>query len=313
MNILVTGIAGDIGSSICKILKGQSFINNIIGADIHTDHLHTSYCNKFVLMPRVKEANYLKSLKEIIKSHEIDIVIPSFEEEQKFLSKSYADRNIDGSKIVLADDNSLLIGFDKLKTSNFLKDNNFPYPWTFPLPENNPKTYPCILKNRFSSGSKDIKIIYDDENIESYKKIYNDFIWQEYIDVRNEEYTCGVYRSKKKEVRIIIFKRRLSLGITMYAEVIKNKTIYNLCENVAHKMNLFGSINIQLKLKSGTPIIFEINPRFSSTVIFRHLLGFEDLIWSIHENTNNELPNYNEREIENFKMYRQFREIITTY
>ena len=30
-------------------------------------------------------------------------------------------------------------------------------------------------------------------------------------------------------------------------------------------------------------MIFEINPRFSSTVLFRHLMGFEDVLWSIQD------------------------------
>ena len=31
------------------------------------------------------------------------------------------------------------------------------------------------------------------------------------------------------------------------------------------------------------PMIFEINPRFSSTVYMRHKLGFTDVIWSLKE------------------------------
>jgi carbamoyl-phosphate synthase large subunit len=30
-------------------------------------------------------------------------------------------------------------------------------------------------------------------------------------------------------------------------------------------------------------MIFEINPRFSSTVLMRNYLGFTDLLWSIEE------------------------------
>ena len=30
-------------------------------------------------------------------------------------------------------------------------------------------------------------------------------------------------------------------------------------------------------------MIFEINPRFSSTVLMRNYLGFTDLVWSIEE------------------------------
>ena len=53
---------------------------------------------------------------------------------------------------------------------------------------------------------------------------------------------------------------------------------------IAESLDLFGSINIQLRLveKEG-PMVFEINPRFSSTVGMRHMIGFSDLIWSIEE------------------------------
>ena len=43
------------------------------------------------------------------------------------------------------------------------------------------------------------------------------------------------------------------------------------------------AFNIQLRFKNGLPMIFEINPRFSSTVYARHILGFPDLaIWVGH-------------------------------
>jgi len=46
---------------------------------------------------------------------------------------------------------------------------------------------------------------------------------------------------------------------------------------------LQGSMNIQLILTDSGPRIFEINPRFSSTVLMRHKLGFCDFLWSLDE------------------------------
>ena len=57
-------------------------------------------------------------------------------------------------------------------------------------------------------------------------------------------------------------------------------------------LKLEGSINIQLRFRVDEPIIFEINPRFSSTILFRHLLGFKDLIWSIEDANNQQISNY---------------------
>lgn len=47
--------------------------------------------------------------------------------------------------------------------------------------------------------------------------------------------------------------------------------------------------NIQLRTNEGEAIAFEINPRFSSSMFFRHLLGFEDLQWSLDELVQNSI------------------------
>jgi carbamoyl-phosphate synthase large subunit len=42
-------------------------------------------------------------------------------------------------------------------------------------------------------------------------------------------------------------------------------------------------MNIQLRLTDQGPRVFEINPRFSSTVLMRHRIGFSDLLWALSE------------------------------
>jgi carbamoyl-phosphate synthase large subunit len=57
-------------------------------------------------------------------------------------------------------------------------------------------------------------------------------------------------------------------------------------------------------------MIFEINQRFSSTVLFRHLLGFEDLIWSIEDVLGQEINNYLDDNQIGRKFYKGFSEYI---
>ena len=42
------------------------------------------------------------------------------------------------------------------------------------------------------------------------------------------------------------------------------------------EIDFFGPANFQLILTKKGPMIFEINPRFSSTVLMRNYLGFTD-------------------------------------
>ena len=78
---------------------------------------------------------------------------------------------------------------------------------------------------------------------------------------------------------------------------------------IAVSLNLQGRINVQLRYTACGPVTFEINPRFSSTVVFRHLLGFQDLLWSLYELKNIPLKPYTQVK-ENTRIYRAAREYI---
>jgi carbamoyl-phosphate synthase large subunit len=81
-------------------------------------------------------------------------------------------------------------------------------------------------------------------------------------------------------------------GFSGYGTREENSKISQLLHQIAILLDLRGSINVQLKLVHGIPVIFEINPRFSSTVLFRHMMGYEDVIWSIQDKLNMPLDSY---------------------
>ena len=92
--------------------------------------------------------------------------------------------------------------------------------------------------------------------------------------------------STKDEIRYIVFKRVLKSGYSVSGEIVDNESINNLLVSIANLLDLKGSINIQLRIVNDIPYIFEINPRFSSTVRFRDLFGFRDVLWVLQDNLN---------------------------
>ena len=74
-------------------------------------------------------------------------------------------------------------------------------------------------------------------------------------------------------------------------------------------MNAVGSINLQLRMVEGVPMLFEINPRFSSTVEFRDEFGFKDLIWSLEDKFR--LPR--EKNTKNKSKYTKFYKAYTAF
>ena len=61
---------------------------------------------------------------------------------------------------------------------------------------------------------------------------------------------------------------------------------------ISKLLKLKGSINIQLRVTNRGPVLFEINPRFSSTVGFRDKLGFKDLLWSMQLKLEEKVEKY---------------------
>ena len=82
-----------------------------------------------------------------------------------------------------------------------------------------------------------------------------------------------------------------------------------MLHKLAEKLHLIGSINVQLRMRENDPVVFEINPRFSSTVLFRHLFGFKDLEWSIQDIIDYEIGSFTKVR-EGRKFYKGFNEFI---
>lgn len=310
LRILVTGCGGDIGQSIGKILNESDFVTYVIGCDISDKNAGKFIFDNFYLGLPCSHEKYIASLEKVVKEKRIDLVIPVSEPELRFLSRSNVLDNIGGAKIIAANAECLKVGFDKLKTANFLEQHQLPFPKTKLLSEvREIDEYPVIVKSRTGSGSSSVYMVKDNIDLEYLRQKHPDFIVQEFLSLEKGEFTCGVFRAKNGEIRSIILKRELTGGYSGYGEVVKDKDIERVLNAIAENLKLEGSINVQLRITSKGPVVFEINPRFSSTVLFRHKFGFEDLIWSIQDNTTMNIDTYTVVE-SGRKFYKGFSEYI---
>lgn len=309
VNILVTGCGGDIGQSIGKILKGSSLINKTIGCDLSDEHAGRFIYDEMVKVAACTSPTYLDDLSKIIHQHQIDFLVPISEPELRMMTEQRIENMFCGTKLICANLKAREIGFDKLATAQFLETARLPFPETSVVNEMSSAEFPLILKSRKGSGSKSIFVLQNQSDLSFYKEKFPAFVAQELIADSPDEYTCGLFRSKTGEIRSIIYKRKLVDSYSGFGEVVENEIITQLLHSIAENLNLEGSINIQLKLSKKGPVVFEINPRFSSTVLFRHLMGFQDLVWSVEEVMGLPLSNYISPKI-GTKFYKGFQEYV---
>ena len=279
--ILITGIGGDIAQGVATIVREKRPGVYLIGVDVHDQHGGHLFVDQFALVPSAGSLNYLDAIKAIVRKYSIDMVIPMSEPELAVASPF--SELAPGVQWITPGKQVVRVGLDKLETMRALSGLGIPVPWTEPVSKGRPISYPCILKNRLGSGSRAVFTVANDEDADYLVKRYPGAIYQELLEPANREVTCAVYRSRTGEVASLLMLRRLTGGFTGWAKVIKHDETSRMCEAIAQGLDLQGSMNVQLRLTDKGPRVFEINPRFSSTVLMRHRIGFSDVLWALDE------------------------------
>lgn len=307
--ILVTAVGGDIGQAIVRVLRRTEGVHRVIGMDAMDDHPAATLVDAFHRVPRADDPNYRSVLSDIVRRERVDAVIPVSEPEIAVLHAAYPNHVLDGVPLLMPGGVVLPTCLDKQDTMRVLARERIPVPWTISVADGMPHALPCILKDRNSWGSKNIVRIDDESAAAFWASRRPHGIFQELLLPDDEEYTCGVFRSRSGETRVIVLRRTLEGAQTGKAVVVHDAAIGVLCDRIAHAFALRGSMNVQLRKTARGPIPFEINPRFSSTVIFRELLGFRDLAWALWDAFGVPLPPMPPLPI-GTRMYRIFQEVV---
>lgn len=281
---LVTGVAGDIGMGIGRVLKDNYHNVSLIGVDTNSDNPALAVYDFFHMAPAANEESYENFIKSVVENYGVKILIPTSEME---ISAFWALELVDyfrekAIQVIILDREIVNVSLDKLETINFLNKMKIPHPKTIAgdcFSELNNLTFPVVLKPRRGQGSKNVRVIKSMEDLKNIS-LSDQMIFQEYLGSDESEYTCCVV-GKEGIYRVLVLHRKLHAGFTVSGKVVVNKAIESYILKIANLLKLNGSVNIQLRMTEKGPILFEINPRFSSTVVFRHKLGFKDLIWTI--------------------------------
>lgn len=285
---LVTSIGGDLGKAVCKSLKYSTNDIKVLGTDCKNYVPYSLFCDDFAIIPRADNSDYIDFLSKLILQNSVDLVYICSEQELLYICDNfYRFSEQVSSRIVIPPLKLIDICRDKYKTMQFLKDNKFPYAnsklYNRSIPEGvllNDFSYPFIVKKASDCGSKHFHIVNNLKEFRDLTDLDSTYMLQKYIP--GIEYTNAVYKDAfSDEIYVITLERTLKDGMSDEVKVVFNKEIQELCIDAAKKLKLSGSINIQLrKEESGKPIIFEINPRYSSTAFMRARFGFNDVIYA---------------------------------
>ncbi len=288
--ILVTAISGDVSNGILKVLQETG--DEVYGCDINEYPVGMDKVLQYWKSDLAVSQRYIPNL--LLKCRELGIthLVPVNEEEIKAVGAHAHLFRSAGIKVVMDHPHVLDIFFDKYRTYeylNTLKGISVPDTYQYGDFQEDGKKY--IVKLRKSCGSKFLETVKSKRELEQLGIDLKECVVQEYLEDAKEEYTVGVF-SDGDNVAVIIFRRKLSHGYTSFVEMVQDEGIEREAKIIAKSLNLQGYINIQLRKKDGRNCIFEINPRISGTVVFRHQLGFSDVVWWLDMLDGMKMPEY---------------------
>lgn len=301
VRLLMSAVGGDVACATLRALKKADICDRIIGFDMREANPGLLYVDEFFTAPAYTDVEmYGKFVFQCCSENGITHFWPITETEILWANEKREEFGKAGITLVINNEKILETASSKYKTASFLRANGIMAPYTVRVDnliddnrKNDNLVFPAILKNDFGCGSHDMRTVHSRKEFERIVlSQFRGYVIQEYVE-SDKEYTVGVF-SNGREMTSIAFKRRLGAGgMSVSVETVCNEQIDKTARKVADIFHLDGSINIQMKEKDGEFYVFEINPRVSSTVGFRALLGHNDAAWWLDSKAEHKIkPEY---------------------
>lgn len=278
--ILLTGAGGAGTIAIIKSLKNKF---RIVTTDMNPHAVGLYLAHAGYTVPASNDPDYFRVLEGIIKKERVDVLIPLIDEELLLFSRRYKGEK--KLKLVLPREEFIALCLDKWRLGEVLKERGIPYARTFLLSslKTIPKDlFPCIIKPRTSRGSRGFQPLDTRGDLDQYLKTTplkrDQLIIQERLI--GKEFTVSGVVGKNGDILSVVPKEViLKKGITKVGVTRGDDSIVQLAKNVQNALHADGPFNMQLMVRAdtGVPTLFEINPRFSTTVALTIVAGVNEI------------------------------------
>jgi len=307
-SVLITGVGGIVGQGVLKSLAESPY--RTIGADASESAPGIYAANRGYLVPMAKDPRYVDRLLEICASERVGFLFAGLDVELPLFARAAGRFREAGVVPIVSSPDIVDLADDKLDTARFLESHGFPAPRTLELPGGDPADlgFPLVLKPR-KGGSRSCgvyTVASEDELRYRMERIDTaNYVAQEHIG--GDEFTCGTITFDGRCFGAIVMKRTLRDGDTHKAFVVRDSVIESHVRAVAEALKPFGPCNFQLRMRRGTPCIFDINPRCSGTTYCRTLAGFNEPLMTLNYLELGLLPSF---EIRPISIFRYWKELV---
>ncbi len=230
------------------------------------------------IVPKVVDPSFARVMTDIIKNDGVDYYIPLIDEEILIAHKVAAGC---GVRVLAPAPEFVSLCLDKLELMKALAECGISV-----IPTETADRYdgsygfPLFLKPKTGRGSRGAMKICSQAAFDAYFVLENytkeEVLVQPYIG--GQEYTVSVTANSINRLISVVPKIvYLKQGITKHAAGVHHDGIESLCRKIVEIFAPCGSFNVQLKEDGGKLHIFEINPRYSTTLVLSIACGINEI------------------------------------
>ena len=279
----MTGVGAVIGYGVVRSLRLADADLRIVGCDIHPDAVGQAWCDRFFVAPFTADPSYGRWITELVSREGINLIVPAIEQDVLWLSRNRSlFRDMD-CVVAICDESTIELGIDKFRLYESLAMSDDPAT----IPTLYRRDYAeiasafgsrFIAKPRFGYASKGLQIVESAEGFASVVQTGADLIFQPIVGTDESEYTTSVFSdgSGKVHARITLRRKLSKDGSTA---TVWSEDMPDLDADIARLTSRFrpvGAMNLQFREHDGEFFLLEINPRISSSCIFRAHFGYNE-------------------------------------
>ncbi len=275
--LLLTGAGGVAIPGIVGHLRGKGV--RTLTADMNSAAPGLLLGDRGFCIPAATSPHFVSAMQRICDEEKVDVIVPLVDEELLPLQALASSQR----HILTPRADFIRICLDKYRLCCELAQNGIPCPQAF-LPDVPAEAlkYPVILKPRTGRGSRGVVRV--DSAADLRKKLAalerprEEMMIQEFVD--GPEFTVSVVVWRDGTVQAVVPKEvMVKKGVTQMAVTRKHAGIERLCHRLQATFRADGPFNVQLRLHPVTdePLLFEINPRYSTTVTHTMAAGIDEL------------------------------------
>jgi carbamoyl-phosphate synthase large subunit len=281
--ILVSAVGAVIGQGIVRSLRALPDRPFIVGTDIYPDAAGREWCDVFHRAVPVADPDFFAYVAEIVRAHQVDLVLPGFPEEVSALSRGRGHLAGLPARVALNPPGLVELGDDKWATQESLASAGLPaIPSRLAGPFEELASdlgVPFLLKLRGGSASRGIQEVRTAEEYRFWSRRMGEaMVAQRIVGTPEEEFTVGAFGlGDGRSAGHIALRRRLGReGSTAKARVARIPELDEATARLVAHFRPEGPCNFQFRREGGTFYLLEVNPRISASTSMRTAFGYNE-------------------------------------